>query len=150
MVRYVTVKTGKRGEIMTIQESGEMYLETLLILSKESALVRSVDIAKRMGFSKPSVSRALGLLKKAGYLSVGDDGAVRLTESGKAKAERVYERHTVLTEALVSLGVGRKAAEEDACKMEHYISDETFEAMKRHHAEFAGKDAGQAGEKKKR
>ena len=126
---------------MTIQESGEMYLETVLVLSKELELVRSVDIAKRMGFSKPSVSRAMGLLKKAGYLTIGDDGAVRLTDSGRGLAEKVYERHTILTEALVSLGVGRKAAEDDACKMEHYISDETFEAMKRHYAGFAGKNA---------
>ena len=117
---------------MTIQESAEMYLETILILSKETEFVRSVDIADRMGFSKPSVSRAVGLLRKNGYIEVSGSGAITLTDSGRGIAENIYERHTILTRVLLSLGVSEKTASEDACRIEHYISEETFEAIKQH------------------
>ena len=117
---------------MSLQESGEMYLETIYVLSKKSDSVRSLDVAEQMGFSKPSVSRAVKLLKEGEYLTVDKDGYVHLTESGLAVAKKIYERHTVLTELLVSLGVSRETAAEDACKIEHVISDESFAAMKNH------------------
>ena len=117
---------------MSLQESGEMYLETIYVLSKKSDSVRSLDEAEQMGFSKPSVSRAVKLLKEGEYLTVDKDGYLHLTESGLAVAKKIYERHTVLTELLVSLGVSRETAAEDACKIEHVISDESFAAMKNH------------------
>ena len=117
---------------MSLQESGEMYLETIYVLSKKSDCVRSLDVAEQMGFSKPSVSRAVKLLKEGEYLTVDKDGYLHLTESGLAVAKKIYERHTVLTELLVSLGVSRETAAEDACKIEHVISDESFAAMKNH------------------
>lgn len=121
-----------------LQESGEMYLETILILSMKSSAVRSVDVAEAMGFSKPSVSRAVGLLKNGGYLQVDEDGFLRLTEAGKEKAEKTYERHRVLTSFFVRLGVEESIAAKDACKIEHVISDETFEALKRHASRHQG------------
>ncbi len=117
---------------MHLQESGEMYLETILILSQKNRDVRSLDIADYMGYSKPSVSRAVGLLKKAGYIVVDRFGFITLTESGKEIAGKIYERHTTLAELLMRLGVDEKTATEDACKMEHDISDQSFEAIKRH------------------
>lgn len=117
---------------MSLQESGEMYLETIYVLSKKSDSVRSLDVAEQMGFSKPSVSRAVKLLKEGEYLTVDKEGYLHLTESGLAVAKKIYERHTVLTELLVSLGVSRATAAEDACKIEHVISDESFAAMKNH------------------
>ena len=123
---------------MHLQESGEMYLETILVLSKEKEIVRSVDVAERMGFSKPSVSRAMGLLKKGGYVTIDQSGAITLTESGLKTASDIYERHTILTAVLVSLGVDEVTAAEDACKIEHYISDTTFEAVKKHISEYGG------------
>lgn len=117
---------------MHLQESGEMYLETILILSQKNRDVRSLDIADYMGYSKPSVSRAVGLLKKAGYIVVDRFGFITLTESGKEIAGKIYERHTILAELLMRLGVDEKTATEDACKMEHDISDQSFEAIKRH------------------
>ena len=117
---------------MSLQESGEMYLETIYVLSRKSDSVRSLDVAEQMGFSKPSVSRAVKLLKEGEYLTVDKDGYLHLTESGLAVAKKIYERHTVLTELLVSLGVSRETAAEDACKIEHVISDESFTAMKNH------------------
>jgi len=117
---------------VSLQESGEMYLETIYVLSKKSDSVRSLDVAEQMGFSKPSVSRAVKLLKEGEYLTVDKDGYLHLTESGLAVAKKIYERHTVLTELLVSLGVSRETAAEDACKIEHVISDESFAAMKNH------------------
>lgn len=123
---------------MAMQESGEMYLETILVLSKEKEIVRSVDVAERMGFSKPSVSRAMGLLKKGGYVTIDQSGAITLTESGLKTASDIYERHTILTAVLVSLGVDEVTAAEDACKIEHYISDTTFEAVKKHISEYGG------------
>ena len=117
---------------MHIQESGEMYLETIHVLLKKNGHVRSVDIAEHMGYSKPSISRAVGLLKAGEYINVDSDGSITLTESGLAVAEKIYERHTLLSNLLVQLGVSPETAAEDACKMEHAISDETFLAIKRH------------------
>lgn len=116
---------------MHIQESGEMYLESIYVLSQKSSSVRSIDVCEYMGFSKPSVSRAMGLLKNAGYVETDENGFLSLTKEGKELAEKIYERHTVLTQFLVKLGVSESVASEDACKMEHHMSDETFEAMKR-------------------
>lgn len=116
---------------MHLQESGEMYLETVYVLSK-NGVVRSLDVAKYMGFSKPSVSRAVGLLKQGGYLLMDKDGYLTLTESGLDVAKKIYERHTLLSKFLVRLGVDEKTATEDACKMEHDISDESFSAIKEH------------------
>ncbi|MGN1080941.1 MAG: metal-dependent transcriptional regulator [Acutalibacteraceae bacterium] len=117
---------------MHIQESGEMYLETILILLKKQNQVRSVDVAEYMGFSKPSVSRAVGLLRNGGFLTVDSKGFISLTKIGLDTAEKIYERHTLLSEFLERIGVSEKTAAEDACKMEHIISDETFEAIKKH------------------
>lgn len=117
---------------MALQESGEMYLETILILGRERGAVRSIDVSEYMGYSKPSVSRAVGLLKSGGYLNVDDGGLLHLTDAGRELAEKIYERHNLLTEYLVSLGVSRETAAEDACRIEHVISDESFEAIKRH------------------
>lgn len=116
---------------MHLQESGEMYLETIYVLSK-NGVVRSLDVAEYMGFSKPSVSRAVGLLKQGGYLLMDKDGYLTLTESGLDVAKKIYERHTLLSKFLVRLGVDEKTATEDACKMEHDISDESFSAIKEH------------------
>lgn len=115
---------------MNLQESGEMYLETILILSKSSNNVRSLDIAEYMGYSKPSISRAMGVLKSGGFVEADSNGYLHLTAEGKAIAEKIYERHTVLTQALVFLGVDEETASNDACKIEHVISDKTFKAIK--------------------
>ena len=115
---------------MRLQESGEMYLETILILSEKLEHVRSLDVAEYMGFSKPSISRAVGLLKNAGYLLMDQTGYLTLTDSGRAIAEKIYERHTTLSQFLMSIGVDEKTALEDACKVEHYISDITFDRIK--------------------
>ena len=117
---------------MALQESGEMYLETILILSRQGGYVRSVDISEYMGYSKPSVSRAVGLLKAGDYIAIDDDGHITLTESGLKTAEKIMRRHELLTDLLVSLGVDRQVAAADACKMDHVISDETFEAIHNH------------------
>ena len=117
---------------MALQESGEMYLETIYILLKENPTVRAIDVGEYMGFSKPSVSRAMGLLKDSGYVNPDGSGYISLTESGRQIAEKIYERHTLLTEMFASLGVDRKTASEDACKIEHVISDDTFSALKAH------------------
>ncbi len=117
---------------MQLMESGEMYLETIHILLKNKGMVRSLDIAEYMGFSKPSVSRAVGILKKGDYIIVDRYGYITLTDLGKSVAKKIYERHTILTEVLISLGVSEKSASEDACKIEHVISDESFEAIKKH------------------
>ena len=116
---------------MQLQESGEMYLETILVLSKTQTAVRSVDVSEHMGFSKPSVSRAVSLLKQNGYLEVSAEGFLTLTEQGRDVAEKIYERHTVLSECLIRLGVDPEVARQDACKMEHAISDESLSAIKR-------------------
>ena len=117
---------------MHLQESGEMYLETILILSQRQRYVRSVDVADYMHFSKPSVSRAVSLLKQGEFLTVNSDGFLILTESGREVAEKIYERHQVLTQLLISIGVDEETAEDDACKIEHDISDATFLALKRY------------------
>lgn len=117
---------------MHIQESGEMYLETIFVLLKTKNPVRSVDVAEHMGYSKPSISRAMGLLKNGGFIEVAPDGAITLTQSGVQVAEKIYERHTLLTRLLVTLGVSPETAAEDACKLEHAISDESFQAIKKH------------------
>lgn len=117
---------------MHLQESGEMYLETIYILSKKGSSVHSVDVGEYMGYSKPSVSRAVGILKKGGYVVKEKDGSLTLTDSGLKIAKKIYERHTTLTDFLVRLGISKETAVEDACKIEHDISDETFEALKRH------------------
>ena len=124
---------------MQLQESGEMYLETIYILSRSGAPVRSIDVSEYMGFSKPSVSRAVGILKKDGYLLMDNDGHLTLTDAGLEVARKIYERHTMLTDFLIRLGVSNAAAGEDACKMEHVISDETFEALKRHALRYSDK-----------
>lgn len=117
---------------MPLHESGEMYLETILTLSKYTPHVRAIDIGEHMGYSKPSVSRAVGLLKDGGFIKVGEDGGITLTETGRAIAEKIYERHTVLTDFFKKIGVDEETAMADACKMEHVISDETFNAIKKH------------------
>ena len=115
---------------MGIHESGEMYLETIHVLQKKNGAVRSVDISEYMGYSKPSVSRAVGLLKKGDYITVDKDGYISLTQSGLAIANKIYERHTVLSNMLMLLGVDEETALEDACRLEHAISDTSFQAIK--------------------
>ena len=115
---------------MALQESGEMYLETIFVLSQTHDNVRAVDIGAELGYSRPSVSRAMHVLKDEGLVKTDDYGFVVLTEAGKVLAKRIYERHTVLTEAFKYIGVDDKIASEDACRVEHYISDETFDAIK--------------------
>ena len=117
---------------MRLQESGEMYLETILILSQQKSFVRAIDVGEYMGFSKPSVSRAIGLLRNGGFVDVGDGGGLKLTEAGKEIAEKIYERHRLLAEILTKMGVDEKIAAEDACRMEHVISDESFSAIKKY------------------
>ncbi len=117
---------------MSIHESGEMYLETIHVLQKKNGAVRSVDISEHMGYSKPSVSRAVGLLKNGGYIAVDKDGYITLTDSGLSVANKIYERHTLLGQMLIMMGVDEKTATEDACRLEHAISDKSFEAIKRH------------------
>ncbi len=117
---------------MHLQESGEMYLESIYVLSQTSPYVRSIDVGEYMGFSKPSVSRAIGLLKSGGYVLMDADGSLSLTDAGLEIAAKIYERHRLLTGWLEQLGVSHETAATDACKMEHHISDESFEAIKRH------------------
>lgn len=117
---------------MHLQESGEMYLETILVLTSQSPHVRAIDVGEYMGYSKPSVSRAMGLLKSGGYIKVDENGFITLLEPGRQVAEMIYERHTLLTKFLTRLGVSPEVAAEDACKLEHVISDESFQAIKRH------------------
>ena len=118
---------------MTVRESGEMYLEAILVLAKKSGYVRSIDVSEYLGYSKPSVSRAMGLLREGGYILMEKDGAITLTDSGKKLAETIYERHTVLSELLIRLGVDEKTATDDACRIEHVISDESFQAIKQYY-----------------
>lgn len=117
---------------MGLAESGEMYLETIYVLTRRSTAVRSIDVAESMGYSKPSVSRAVGILKEGDYISVDKSGFISLTEKGIRTAEELYERHTILTDMLISLGVDREIAAVDACKIEHVISADSFEAIKTH------------------
>ena len=122
-----------------MQESGEMYLETILVLGKKNNTVRSIDIAEKMGFSKASVSRAVAKLKQDAYILIDSDGHIALTEKGHELASGIYERHVVLSKMLMNLGVSEETAAADACKMEHDISDETFEAIKKHFYEYGSK-----------
>ena len=121
---------------MHLQESGEMYLETVYILTQKSDSVRSIDICEYMGYSKPSISRAVGLLKDGGYITVDGKGYIKLTAEGSAVALKMFERHTMLTNFLIRLGVEEKIAAEDACKIEHHISEESFNAIKNHAIKF--------------
>lgn len=114
---------------MHLQESGEMYLETIYVLQKTGGNVRSIDVAEHMGYSKPSVSRAVSLLKQGGYVVMDADGFLTLTEKGLEVAEKIFSRHTVLSRLLISMGVSPETAAEDACKIEHVISDESFNAL---------------------
>lgn len=125
---------------MSMRESGEMYLETILILSEKLPNVRSIDIGDHMGYSKPSVSRAVGLLKKEGMIRMDSSGYITLTEAGEEKAKRIYERHTLLTRLLINLGVDEQTAADDACRVEHYISDTTFDAIKAHVKKYGSKN----------
>ena len=117
---------------MEAHESAEMYLETIYVLSQKSDSVRKIDISKHMGYAKPSVTRGIGLLEERGLVTVDENGNLLLTKTGKAKAAQIYERHTVLTNMLISIGVDEKTADEDACRIEHYISETTFNAIKSH------------------
>ena len=121
---------------MAIQESGEMYLETILVLSETHPTVRAIDVSEEMGFSKPSVSRALAILKNDGYVVSDANGYLTLTDAGKKIAEKIYERHTTISQFLINLGVDPEVAADDACKIEHHISDQSFEALKRHAAQY--------------
>lgn len=121
---------------MSIHESGEMYLEAILVLSKKNSFVRSIDVSEYLGYSKPSVSRAMGILRREDYISMDKDGAITLNDKGRQVAEMIYERHTVLSKLLMDLGVNEETAAADACKMEHVISDESFQAIKRHAADL--------------
>lgn len=116
---------------MHLQESGEMYLESIYVLLQENSNVRSIDVCEYMGYSKPSVSRAVGLLKNGGFITISEEGFISLTEIGLATAKKVFERHTVITNFLESIGVDRKTAADDACRIEHVISDASFEALKK-------------------
>ena len=117
---------------MKLQESGEMYLETILVLTNRNGMVRSIDISEEMGYSKPSVSRAMGILKEGGYIRVDASGYITLTESGMEVASKIYDRHNTLSDFLIKLGVTPEVAVEDACRWEHIISDESVEALKKH------------------
>ena len=117
---------------MSVHESGEMYLEAILVLSRKNGYVRSVDVSEYLGYSKPSVSRAMGILRSGGYITVDKDGGITLTHSGQEIAEKIYARHTLLTKLLIRIGVSEKTAAEDACKLEHAISDESFAALKQY------------------
>ena len=121
---------------MNVHESGEMYLEAILVLRRKQDFVRSVDVGEYLGYSKPSVSRAMGLLRKGGLITVERDGGLHLTQEGRKLAEKIYERHTVLSRVLIGLGVPEEIAVEDACKIEHDISDVSFEIIKRHIAAY--------------
>lgn len=137
---------------MALQESGEMYLETIYVLSQRQPAVRAIDVADQMGFSKPSVTRGLSVLKEEGLIKKEDNKYIKLTEAGQILAKRIYERHTVLSRLFIDLGVDEETATEDACRIEHYISDTTFEAIKRHMEQYSsdplltgGKGTGKKG-----
>ncbi len=115
---------------MRLQESGEMYLETIFVLTKEKPTVRAIEVGEHMGYSKPSVSRAMGILRQGGLIRIDADGGISLTEEGRTVAAKTYERHTVLKDLLIRLGVDADTAAEDACRIEHHISDTSFAAIK--------------------
>ena len=117
---------------MSVHESGEMYLEAIYVLHEKTGFVRSIDVSEYLGYSKPSVSRAMGILRTGEYIHVDNDGGITLTEKGQEIARKIYERHTLLTKLLVHIGVNEETAAADACKLEHAISDESFEALKKY------------------
>lgn len=119
---------------MSVHESGEMYLEAIWVLTQKTGFVRSIDVSEYLGYSKPSVSRAMGILRSGEYIVMEADGSITLTEKGSEIARKIYERHTLLTKLLVHIGVSEETAAADACKMEHAISDESFDALKRYAA----------------
>ncbi len=121
---------------MALKESGQMYLEAIHVLLQKNEKIRAIDVGSYLGYSKPSVSRAIGILKKGGYITVGEDGCITLNPSGKEMAEQMYDRHTVISNMLISLGVDEQTATEDACRIEHVISDKSFEAVKKHFLNF--------------
>lgn len=123
---------------MNVHESGEMYLEAILVLSQKNGYVRSIDVSEYLGYSKPSVSRAMGILRNAEYIRMDKDGTITLTDAGREIAEMIFERHTILSRLLMHLGVSEETATADACKMEHAISDESFQAVKRYAASILG------------
>ena len=129
----------RNEKIMSLKESGEMYLETIYILHKSKYSVRSIDVAEFMNFSRASVSRGIGILKKQDFILVDKDGFITLTEKGIKTAEKIYERHTVISKMLITMGVDEKTATDDACRIEHVISDKTFEAMKKHSEKYTNK-----------
>lgn len=124
---------------MTLQESGEMYIEAIYVLSQKINTVRAIDVGAYLGYSKPSVSRALGVLRKEGFVEKDEDGFLKLTESGQTLAHTIYERHTVLSRLFMNLGVDEETATNDACRIEHYISDTTFNAIKAHMEKYGSK-----------
>ena len=124
---------------MSLKESGEMYLETIYFLCKSKSSVRSIDVAEYMNFSRASVSRGIGLLKKQNFILMDKDGYITLTEKGLKTAEKIYERHTVISKMLMAMGIDEKTAIEDACRIEHIISDKTFEALKQHADKYSNK-----------
>ncbi len=132
VVNYLYKMRIKEAIPMALQESGEMYIEAIYVLSLKSSAVRGIDIGDYLGYSKPSVSRALGLLRNEGLVKKDSEGYIKLTEAGNILAKRIYERHTVLSQMFINLGVDEETATEDACRVEHYISDKTFEAIKAH------------------
>jgi Mn-dependent DtxR family transcriptional regulator len=119
-------------KFVALYESGQMYLETIYVLKKRLDSVHSIDVAEHLGYSKPSVSRAVGILKSGGYITVEGEGHLSLTEEGTRVAEQLFERHTVLTRLLMSLGIDEETATDDACRIEHVISDTTFDAIKKY------------------
>ena len=124
---------------MALHESGQMYLEAIYVLLQRNEKIRAIDVGSYLGYTKPSVSRAIGLLKSGEYILVDADGSITLTQKGREVAEQLYERHTVLTAMLMALGVDEATAAEDACRIEHVISDKSFAAVKKHYKEYAPK-----------
>lgn len=118
---------------MHVHESGEMYLEAIWVLNQKTGFVRSIDVSEYLGYSKPSVSRAMGILRKGELIVMNKDGGITLTDAGREIAEKIYERHTLLTKLLMTLGVSEETATADACKLEHAVSDESFQAIKRYY-----------------
>ena len=138
IMQYYMICYGKLsggGNIVSVHESGEMYLEAIHVLTRTNGHVRSIDVSEYLGYSKPSVSRAMGILRSGGYITVDKDGSITLNQSGQEIAEKIYARHTLLTKLLIHIGVSEETAAEDACKLEHAISDESFEALKKFVAE---------------
>lgn len=121
---------------MALHESGQMYLETIHVLLQNNDKIRAIDVGTHLGYSKPSVSRAIGILKNGGYITVDNEGYISMTPAGKEVADKLYDRHTVIAKMLMSLGVDEETATEDACRIEHVISDKSFEAVKKHYFDY--------------